>query len=66
MTLLDILIVIAIGAVAITLGFGLCSLFRGGEYARSHSNRLMRLRVGLQAVAVIVLLFALFMKGQGA
>lgn len=66
MTLLDILIVIAIGAVAITLGFGLYSLFRGGEYARSHSNRLMRLRVGLQAVAVIVLLFALFMKGQGA
>lgn len=61
-TLFDILIVVAIGAVAVTLGFGLYSLFRGGAYARSNSNRLMRLRVGLQAVAVVVLLVAIWWK----
>ncbi len=65
MSLIDILIVAAIGAVAVTLGFGLYAMFRGGEFARSHSNRLMRLRVGLQALAIIVLLIALFLKGQG-
>ncbi len=65
MTLIDILIVVAIAAVAITLGFGLYSLFRGGEFARSHSNRLMRLRVALQALAIVILLVALFLKGQG-
>ena len=50
-----------------TLGFGLYSLFRGGDYARSHSNKLMRLRVGLQAVAVILLVVGMMWKAtQGA
>ncbi|MGK2257311.1 MAG: hypothetical protein ACI8Y6_002640, partial [Brevundimonas sp.] len=42
MQMLDILILLAIAAVTVTLGLGLYSLFRGGAYARSHSNRLMR------------------------
>jgi hypothetical protein len=52
MQMLDILILRAIAAVTVTLGLGLYSLFRGGAYARSHSNRLMRWRVGLQALAL--------------
>lgn len=67
MQIFDILIILAILAVAITLGFGLYSLFRGGDYARSHSNKLMRLRVGLQAVAVILLVVGMMWKAtQGA
>ncbi|WP_295216457.1 twin transmembrane helix small protein [Brevundimonas sp. C43] len=67
MQIFDILIILAILAVTITLGFGLYSLFRGGEYARSHSNKLMRLRVGLQAVAVILLVVGMMWKAtQGA
>ena len=58
----DILILLAILAVAVTLGFGLYSLYRGGEYARSNSNRLMRLRVILQATAVVLLLLGLWWK----
>lgn len=62
-----ILIVGAIAAVAITLAFGLYSLFRGGAYARSNSNRLMRLRVLLQAVAIVLLMAGLWWKStQGA
>jgi hypothetical protein len=57
-----ILIGLAIAAVAITLGFGIYSLFRGGAYARSNSNRLMRLRVLLQAVAIVLLLAGLWWK----
>ena len=67
MQIFDILIILAILAVTITLGFGLYSLFRGGEYARSHSNKLMRLRVGLQAVAIILLVVGMMWKAtQGA
>ena len=61
-TVFDILILLAILAVAVTLGFGLYSLYRGGEFARSNSNRLMRLRVGLQALAVVLLLVGLWWK----
>ena len=62
MQIFDILIILAILAVTVTLGFGLYSLFRGGDYARSHSNKLMRLRVGLQAVAVILLVVGMMWK----
>jgi hypothetical protein len=58
----DILILAAIAAVAVVLGFGLYSLFRGGDYARSNSNRLMRLRVAVQAVAVVLLMAGLWWK----
>ena len=57
-----ILILLAVAAVAITLGFGIYSLYRGGDYARSKSNKLMRLRVVLQAIAVLLLLTALWWK----
>ena len=59
---LDILILLAVVAVAVTLGFGVYSLYRGGEFARSHSNKLMRLRIVLQAIAVALLLVGLWWK----
>lgn len=67
MQIFDILIIVAIAAVTVTLGFGLYSLFRGGDYARTNSNKLMRLRVGLQALAVIFLVVGMMWKAaQGA
>ena len=57
-----ILILLAVLAVSVTLGFGLYSLYRGGDYARSNSNRLMRLRVALQATAVVLLVAGLWWK----
>ena len=62
MTVFDILILIAIAAVAITLALGIRSLYRTGPEARSHSNRLMRLRVALQALAVVLLVVAMWWK----
>ena len=52
---LDIVIYIALAAVAVTLAFGIYSLYRGGDFARSYSNRLMRLRVLMQFVAIVIL-----------
>ncbi|WP_425987053.1 twin transmembrane helix small protein [Brevundimonas sp. TWP1-2-1b1] len=62
MQIFDILIIVAIAAVTVTLGFGLYSLFRGGDYARTNSNKLMRLRVGLQALAVLLLVVGMMWK----
>lgn len=65
--LIDILILVAILAVAVTLGFGLWSLHKGGDADRSRSNKLMRLRVGLQAVAVVLLCVGMWWKStQGS
>jgi nitrogen fixation-related uncharacterized protein len=60
--LFDILIPISLGAVLIALGFGLYALFRGGDFGRSWSNKLMRLRVLLQFIAVVVLVAAFYWR----
>ena len=64
MQIFDILIILAILAVTITLGFGLYSLFRGGDYARTNSNKLMRMRVGLQALADLLLVVGMVWKAM--
>jgi hypothetical protein len=61
-TFFDIAIIAALAAVATTLGFGIYSLYRGGDFGRSHSNKLMRLRVVLQAVAIVILVAAIWWK----
>jgi hypothetical protein len=57
------LIPAALAAVFITLCFGIYTLFRGGEFGRSYSNKLMRLRVVLQFVAILVLVAAMIWRG---
>ena len=54
------LVPITLGAVLITLCVGIFALFRGGDFGRSYSNKLMRLRVALQFVAIVVLIAAAF------
>ena len=53
-----ILVPLSLALVLITLGFGIYALFRGGDFGRSYSNKLMRLRVLLQFAAIIVLVVA--------
>lgn len=62
MTIFDILILLAVAAVAVTLGFGIRSLYQEGPEARSRSNKLMRLRVALQAVAIGLLCAGMWWK----
>ncbi len=64
MDVFDYMIFAALGAVAIVLALGIYSLFRGGDFGRSWSNKLMRLRVVTQAVAVAVLMAAVWWRGQ--
>jgi hypothetical protein len=62
--LFQFLIPIALGAVLITLCVGIFALFKGGDFGRSYSNKLMRLRVALQFLAVIVLMTAVWWKNH--
>ncbi len=56
------LVPIAIGAVAVVLVLGLINMMRGGSPNRS--QQLMRMRVLLQAVAIVVALLALLALGR--
>ena len=60
-----ILVGIATGAVALVLIAGLYSLYRGGDFARSYSNKIMRLRIIAQFVAIVVIMAVLYLWGRG-
>ncbi len=62
---LNILLGVAMAAVVIVLGTGLVGFIIGGEFNRKYANRLMRLRVATQAIAVLILLLLLFLRGTG-
>ena len=53
---------VAIGAVALVLVFGLVNMMRGGS--PDTSQRLMRLRVLLQFVAVVVNMITIWAMGR--
>ncbi|MCG8625155.1 MAG: twin transmembrane helix small protein [Proteobacteria bacterium] len=54
MTWQYIMLAIAMAAVLLVLGWGLVAMARGGDYNSTWSNRIMRWRVTLQAIAVAI------------
>jgi len=64
MDIFSFLIPAALFAVAAVLALGIYALFRGGDFGRSYSNRLMRLRVLVQAIAVAVLVGAVLWRAR--
>ena len=63
--LLFFLIPVALAATVIILGVGLYSLARGGAFAKENANKLMRLRVAAQTVAIALLMLFLWLAGKG-
>jgi hypothetical protein len=60
--LANIAVPIAIGAVALVLVLGLINMMRGGS--PSTSQKLMRLRVLLQFVAIVVIMITVWIMGR--
>jgi predicted cation transporter len=58
--IIDYLGYIAVGAVLVVLLMGLVNMFRGGS--SNTSQKLMRWRVGLQFLAIIVLMLGLYLS----
>jgi hypothetical protein len=57
----SILVAIAIGIVFVVLCLGLFTLMKGGETARSWSNKLMRIRVLAQFAAIMIIMVVLYL-----
>ncbi len=56
------LIPIGLGVVFLTLLFGIYTLFRGGDFSRSWSNKAMRFRVLAQFAVIVLLVGAMLWK----
>lgn len=62
---LFIVAAIAVLVVLVILMIGIGGFARGGEFNRKHSNRLMRYRIGAQAIAVVLILLFVFFRQNG-
>jgi hypothetical protein len=60
-----VLLVLAMAAVVVVLVVGIFNMARGGEFNRRQSNRLMRMRVGFQVLALVLFGILLFLTGKG-
>ena len=62
-TIVNVITIVAVGAVAVILFMGMWNMFKGQD--QNKSQMLMRARVIAQAVALAVLLGALYFFGRG-
>jgi cytochrome c biogenesis factor len=64
MALGNLLLLLAMGAVTVVLVIGILLMARGGEANRKYGNKLMMMRVVLQAVALAILAVLFAMQGK--
>ena len=55
-----LLIPISLLAVLAVLGTGIYAMIKGGDFNKKYSNKLMRLRITLQFVAIVIIMSALY------
>ena len=62
---LFVIVVVSLAAVAIILMIGIGGFGRGGEFNRKYANKIMRLRIAAQFIAVVLILLFVFFTRQG-
>ena len=62
---LFILVVLAMATVAIILLIGIGGFGKGGAFNRKYANKLMRMRIMAQFVAVLIILLFVFINRGG-
>lgn len=62
---LFIIVAIALLAVVSILLFGIGGFARGGDFNRKHANKVMRLRIAAQAVAIALILLFVWLRRGG-
>ncbi len=60
-----VVVVLAAFAVLLILMVGIGGFAKGGEFNRRNGNRLMRWRIGAQALAVVLILVYVAARGNG-
>ena len=62
-TVLPMLIILSLIAVFVVLAVGIVGMLRGGDFNRRYGNKLMRLRVATQGLAILlIILFVVVAK----
>ena len=62
MTFDKLILLVALGLVAVILAWGVLTMARGGEYNVKNSNRIMRYRIIFQAIALLVIMVLIWMR----
>lgn len=62
---LFLLVVFACFAVFAVLMVGIIGFSRGSEFNRKHANKIMRLRIVLQFIAILLILLFLWLRSGG-
>jgi len=62
----QIILIVALIAVAGILGWGVLTMARGGDYNIKHSNRIMRYRIIFQAIALVIILGLMWWRRSGS
>ncbi len=60
---LFILVAVAVLIVLAILVLGIGAFGKGGDFNRKHANRIMRWRIGAQAVAIALILLFVYLRG---
>ena len=60
---LFILVLLAVLIVVGVLLFGIGTFGKGGEFNKKYANKIMRWRIGLQFVAVMLILLFIYLRG---
>lgn len=60
---LFILVLLAVFIVAGVLLFGIGTFGKGGDFNKKYANKIMRWRIGLQFVAVMLILLFIYLRG---
>jgi|TARA_B110000438_G_scaffold79735_1_gene79795 hypothetical protein len=59
-----ILIPISVIAVTLVLATGIYNMMKGGEFNKKYSNKLMRLRIILQFIAILIIMLAVYLSSN--
>ncbi|MCO6385006.1 MAG: twin transmembrane helix small protein [Vannielia sp.] len=62
---LFILVAVACLIVVAILLFGIGGFAKGGDFNRKHANKVMRWRIGAQAVAIVLILLFVWLRRGG-
>lgn len=60
-----VILLLAMAAVVVVLALGIANFGKSGMEAAKKSNKMMRLRILFQFIAVILIVLYVFLRGQG-
>jgi Na+-driven multidrug efflux pump len=60
-----VILLLAMAAVVVVLALGIANFGKSGMEAAKKSNKMMRLRILFQFIAVILIVLYVYLRGQG-